>query len=89
MPENQLWSCGDGIGLRDGVRQSLGLERVLLPQKRGGSLDQSNRLGHLRDAQRARADAQHEERTIDRNQNQRAGGNSGHLECRLAVRRAE
>jgi hypothetical protein len=89
MPENQLWSCGDGIGLRDGVRQSIRLERVLLPQKRGGPLDQSNRFGHLRDAQRARADAQHEERTIDRDQNQRAGRNSSYLECRLALCCAE
>jgi hypothetical protein len=87
--QNQLWSCGDGIGLRDGVRQSIRLERILLPQKRSGPLDQSNQFAHLRDAQRARADAQHEKRTIDRDQNQRARGNSGHLECRLALRRAE
>jgi hypothetical protein len=88
--EDQLWSRRAGIGLRDRVvRQRAGLERVLLAQKRGGPLDQSNRLGHLRDAQGAGADAQHEERTIDRDQNQRAGGNSSHLECRLALRRAE
>ena len=87
--EDQLWSRRAGIGLRDPVRQRVGLERVLLAQKRGGPLNQSNRFGHLRDAQRAGADAQHEERTIDRNQNQRAGGNSSHLECRLALRRAE
>ena len=90
MPEDQLWSRRAGIGLRDRVvRQRAGLERVLLAQKRGGPLDQSNRLGHLRDAQGAGADAQHEERTIDRDQNQRAGGNSSHLDCRLALRCAE
>ena len=89
MPENRLWSCGDGIGLRDGVRQSIRLERVLLAQKRGGPLDQSNRFSHLRQAYRARADAQHEEGAIDRNQNQRASGNSGHLECRVTPLRAD
>jgi hypothetical protein len=91
MPEDQLWSRRAGIGLRDRVRvrQRVGLERVLLAQKRGGPLDQSNRFGHLRDAYRAGADAQHEKRTIDRHQNQRACGNSGQLKCRVAPRRAE